>query len=647
MLTVPIPLQVEETKIQPSREHVNVYGLVGCEIEETSSSSETRLFNFFSAEKRTSPSVRAADARIRIATKAVGFVVIESGILIPCGFLAIRKLIGLPIHQRHKLKASLHLRRILNSVHARDGRIQPLFSLGKGSLDQVSRSQIARCGHESNSLRRDAGASGVAHGRPLHPTFGPSSNVQSCNCTGPAKAGTSYLGHALSPTPKSLRLLTAVLLATVLAILIGMAVGHHPGMGPLLVVLLGLLALALRKQETFRGFTFTAWVFTFVAASMVWPQAFGQWLGYDLKALIVPLVQIIMFGMGTKLSGQDFVRVLVMPRPVLIGIVLHFGVMPLTGYAIARTFGFPAEIAAGVVLIGSVSSGVASNVIVYLARGNVALAVTVTACSTLVSPFMTPFLMKTLAAKLVPIDFLAMMIEVFSMVIVPVAAGLIANRILYRSGRGVESPGRVALIAASCFGLAGAVAYVPADYLRSLASLDRGAAVGLTLIGLVALTKLVVSVWLRGPGDWMDKALPFISMAGICVVIAIITARSRDRLLAVGPLLIIAAILHNAVGYLLGYWLARAARLDESACRTIAVEVGMQNGGMATGLAMSVLKSADAALAPAIFGTWMNISGSVLASWWRRRPVLAGEQAAERITAETVVASTREATRQK
>src|SRR5262249_8390926 len=159
-------------------------------------------------------------------------------------------------------------------------------------------------------------------------------------------------------------------------------------------------------------FAFAAWVLAFVAASMVWPEAFYRWLGYDLKNLIVPLVQVIMFGMGTKLSAQDFVRVLVMPKPVLIGVALHFVVMPLTGYTIARTFGFPAEVAAGVVLIGSVSSGVASNVIVYLAGGNVALAVTITACSTLVSPFMTPFLMKTLAARMVQIDFFAMMVEV-------------------------------------------------------------------------------------------------------------------------------------------------------------------------------------------------------------------------------------------
>jgi BASS family bile acid:Na+ symporter len=119
-----------------------------------------------------------------------------------------------------------------------------------------------------------------------------------------------------------------------------------------------------------------------------------------------------------------------------------------------------------------------------------------------------------------------------------------------------------------------------------------------------------------------------VSMAGICLIIAIITARSREKLLTVGAALILAAMLHNAIGYLLGYWLSRAIRLDEITCRTVALEVGMQNGGMASGLAMSVLKSADAALAPAIFGPWMNISGSVLASWWRRHPVRSPASAA-------------------
>lgn len=421
--------------------------------------------------------------------------------------------------------------------------------------------------------------------------------------------------------PFWVRLATALVIAAVLAVVVALGAAHVARLAPFLAPLLALLAVLLRAQERWRGFAFTAWVLTFVAASMVWPRMFGQWFGHDLKFLIVPLVQLIMFGMGTKLSAQDFVRVLVMPRPVLIGLVLHFAVMPVTGYVIARAFGFPAEIAAGVVLVGSVSSGVASNVIVYLARGNVALAVTITACSTLVSPFMTPLLMKGLAGRMVPINVLAMMVEVFNMVIVPVAAGLAAHRILYGIGRSVESMGSLALLTVGAFGLGAAAALLPKERLGPFATLCDGAVLGFALIGLVALTKLVLSVWLRGPRDWMDKTLPLISMTGICVIIGIITARSRDRLLVVGPALILAAILHNAVGYVLGYWLARAVRLDESACRTVAVEVGMQNGGMATGLAMSVLHSADAALAPAIFGTWMNISGSVLASWWRRRPV--------------------------
>ena len=152
-------------------------------------------------------------------------------------------------------------------------------------------------------------------------------------------------------------------------------------------------------------------------------------------------------------------------------------------------------------------------------------------------------------------------------------------------------------------------------------------------IGLVALAKLVVSVLAHRPNTWMDRALPLVSMAGICLIIAIITARSREKLLTVGGALILAAMLHNAVGYFLGYWFSRALRLDEITCRTVAIEVGMQNGGMASGLAMGVLKSADAALAPAIFGPWMNISGSVLASWWRKRPfspLVAGPSALRR-----------------
>jgi BASS family bile acid:Na+ symporter len=309
-----------------------------------------------------------------------------------------------------------------------------------------------------------------------------------------------------------------------------------------------------------------------------------------------------------------------MPWPVFIGMFLQFSIMPLVGFAIAMLFGFEPEVAAGIILIGSVSGGVASNLINYLAGANVALSVTMTACSTLLAPIMTPFWMKVLAGKLVPVDFLEMMFSIINMIIVPIIAGLVTNRILNSAKKWAREARPLAIISAGCFVLAVAVLYWDMSFLGPVKEVKSGLILGFGLIALAALAKLIVNILLKGPDNWMDKALPVVSMAGICFIIAIITARSRNELLTSGWLLILAAMLHNGLGYLLGFWGSRLAGLNEIDSRTVAVEVGMQNGGMATGIAMDVLKSAKAALAPAIFGPWMNISGSVLASWWRRRP---------------------------
>jgi BASS family bile acid:Na+ symporter len=372
-------------------------------------------------------------------------------------------------------------------------------------------------------------------------------------------------------------------------------------------------------KRFYAKYAFTLWVLVAVAASMSHPAAFRSWFGTDLKILIVPLIQVITFGMGTTLSGQDFRNVLVMPWPVFIGVALQFLVMPLVGYAIAMTFGFPPEVAAGIILIGSVSSGVASNVMTYLAGGNVPLSVTITSATTLLSPFVTPFWMKTLAGRLVPVNFVAMMLSIFNMIIIPIVAGLFAHRLLY--GTKDRPPKEIpsAVSALVFLALAGATAATPIVWWGRLSVLRSGVLLGFLLLGITALVKFLVRS-LKGPANWMDKTLPVVSMAGICLIIAVITAQSRDQLLSVGPLLILAAILHNGTGYGLGYAGARLARLDESACRAVAMEVGMQNGGMASGIAIDVLKSTSAALAPAIFGPWMNISGSLLAGWWRRRP---------------------------
>ncbi|MDH7502724.1 MAG: bile acid:sodium symporter family protein [Verrucomicrobiota bacterium] len=388
-------------------------------------------------------------------------------------------------------------------------------------------------------------------------------------------------------------------------------------MGTMLVIVLVAAAVLMTRHRALKSYAFTVWVFAFVAAALAHPLLFGTWFGFDLKHLIVPLIQIIMFGMGTTLSVADFARVLAVPWPVIVGMIAQYLVMPLVGFGLTLLFGFEPEIAAGVVLIGSAPGGVASNVINYLARSNVALSVTMTATSTLASPLMTPLLMKLLAGRYISISFVKMMVDIFNMIIVPVLAGLIANRMLYGGGGFFGRVRHVVLFCAGCVGASVCVALMPAGLLGGLKS---GLVVGFAMVGMVGFTKVLIDRVFHGPGNWMDRALPVVSMAAICLIIGVITARSSEDLKRVGLALLAASMMHNVFGYMLGYWFARALRLSVIDARTVAVEVGMQNGGMATGIAMNTLGSAKAALAPAIFGPWQNVSGSILATYWRRRP---------------------------
>jgi BASS family bile acid:Na+ symporter len=120
---------------------------------------------------------------------------------------------------------------------------------------------------------------------------------------------------------------------------------------------------------------------------------------------------------------------------------------------------------------------------------------------------------------------------------------------------------------------------------------------------------------------WLDRKMPVLSMAGIVYFTTVTTAAGRDNLLQVGALLFLAAAMHNSAGYGFGYWLSRLAGLDKNSARSIAFEVGLQNGGMASGIAGTMGRLGTMGLAAAIFSPWMNVSGSVLANYWRRRPV--------------------------
>jgi BASS family bile acid:Na+ symporter len=357
-------------------------------------------------------------------------------------------------------------------------------------------------------------------------------------------------------------LATAALLALI-AVGVLLAGGGLGAAGPFVVGFFVCLATGASGNPRLRAHAFTIWIFAGVAAAMYYPSYFQEMGGFDLNRLIVPLVQVIMFGMGTAMSLSDFAGVVKSPRGVLIGLGCQLTIMPLVAITLVWIFGFPPEISAGIVLIGSAPSGVASNVMTYIAKANLALSITLTAIATLLAPLTTPTLMKLLAGQLIEIDFFAMMMGVVRMVILPIILGLIVHKIFER---------------------------------RS---------------------------------EWIDRSMPILSMVGIAVVIAIITAAGRDALLTIGPLLFVAAVLHNGLGYIFGYWGSRLVGLDEQSCRTISIEVGMQNGGLASGLAQEMGKVATVGLAPAIFSSWMNITGSALANWFRNRPLPGGRHAPE------------------
>jgi BASS family bile acid:Na+ symporter len=333
--------------------------------------------------------------------------------------------------------------------------------------------------------------------------------------------------------------------------------------GPLLSVFFALAAFGVRGHEKLRGISFSLLIFAAVSFAMNYPAPLVRWGDFGLDALIVPLLQIIMFGMGTAMSAGDFVGVVRAPRAVVIGLACQFTVMPFVGAGLAVGFDLDPEVAAGIILIGAAPSGLASNVMAYIGKANLALSVTLTTVATLLAPLVTPFYMRWLAGQLIPIDTWGMMWSIIQITILPIIAGLIFNRFLH------------------------------------------------------------------GRTDWLDRLMPKVSMGGIVLILMIMTAGGRDNLLEIGLLLILISLLHNVAGYLLGYWSCRVLGLDEKSCRTISFEVGLQNAGLATGLAQEMGRMATVGLAPTVFGSLMNITGATLATFWRNRPVAPGSQSRE------------------
>lgn len=283
------------------------------------------------------------------------------------------------------------------------------------------------------------------------------------------------------------------------------------------------------------------------AVAVLTPETFagmGPWIN--------PLLGIIMFGMGLTLTAPDFALIAKRPGPVVIGVVAQFMIMPILGWMIAAALGLPPALAAGVILVGCCPGGTASNVVAYLAKGDVALSVAMTSVSTLIAPILTPVLALWLAGQYMPVDAGSMAFSIMQIVLLPVLLGLAVRR------------------------------FLPSLVARCL------------------------------------PALPWLSVGAITLVVVAVVSGSAGIIFSAGLLVLVAVILHNGLGYALGYGAARLFRLPTAARRTTAIEVGMQNSGLAAGLARQYL-TPEAALPGAIFSIWHNVSGAVLAAYWRRR----------------------------
>lgn len=295
--------------------------------------------------------------------------------------------------------------------------------------------------------------------------------------------------------------------------------------------------------------TFALWVIVFAALAL-WQPEFFVWL----KAYIPWILGIIMLGMGMTMTVDDFKGVLQSPKAVLIGVVAQFVVMPALAFILCKLFNLPPEIAVGVILVGCCPGGTASNVITYMAKGNVALSVACTSVSTLLAPVLTPAIFYLLASQWLKIDAASMFISILQVVLLPIVVGLILR------------------------------------------------------------------TWLKRQVESYIQVMPLVSVIAIVAIVAAIIGGSKAAILQSGLLILAVVILHNGLGYLLGFTAARFFKLPYADSKAIAVEVGMQNSGLGVALAaVHFAASPITAVPSAIFSLWHNISGPALATYWASR----------------------------
>ena len=412
--------------------------------------------------------------------------------------------------------------------------------------------------------------------------------------------------------------------------------GVYPVAGICLIAVCIALSYGVKVFQPTKGLSFTMWMLASVCIAMFFPQFFIAWGGegnsffegsaFNLsKKLMTPLLQIIMFGMGAQMSLNDFAGVMKRPGTVAIGVIGRFAIGPLLALALVAIFGnmltvedpgARSLIIGGIFLVAVLPCGLASNVMNMLANNNLALGVTIGATTTLLAPFAVPFLMQLFASDYVPdLDVLGMMFNIFKMMVFPIIAGFVFN--LFNLNKETV---KTKIIQMSSFfvvillaGILGRAANASFQYVEQTAIF--------TAIFLIApaVVGYLLNLQFKGDQKLIKKALGILSQVGIFTIVLVITADGQKILLAAGGVLVTLVILHNVLGFCLGYSLGWICRLNEIDRRTFAFEIGMPNAGLGSGLAIT-LGPAAIGLAAAIYGPVMNVFGSTLASIWKGNP---------------------------
>ena len=295
-------------------------------------------------------------------------------------------------------------------------------------------------------------------------------------------------------------------------------------------------------------------IIAFSCVAFFWRDGFAWMTNYTSVFL-----GVIMFGMGLTIKMEDFRIVFSRPKEVVIGAVAQYTIMPVVAWILCKVMNLPADLALGVILVGCCPGGTASNVITYIAGGDVALSVGMTITSTLAAPIITPLLVYALAGAWVEVSFWAMVISVVKVVLVPVLLGILINWVW---GKQIQK---------------------------------------------------------------ISEILPLISVVSIVMIISGIVAVNAEKILSCGLLVLGVVMLHNLCGMGIGLGAAKILHIEYDKATAIAIEVGMQNSGLAISLATANFVANPLATLPgAIFSVWHNISGSLFAGIRR-----SGEQTKE------------------